>query len=102
MRAGASAAVRCVWSERREVLFRPPPGHALRVHVETEDGGAPSDVVAEAFGRSNMPVGARASPQDHTVRIEHLSEGPYRIVVRSPGYDDEILRNVTENERLSP
>lgn len=67
--------------------------HVLEVEVVDEKGRAIPDAEVEVMGGDPFPVGSR-SDSEGRARVTRLSEGPYNVSARSPGYDEASLRRV--------
>lgn len=75
------------------------PEHALDVIVKTEDGAPIADAEIEARGADPFPVGGRTGT-DGRAHVGRLTEGPFSVVVRAPGFEQITRRRVPEGEPL--
>jgi hypothetical protein len=85
----------------RAITVELAPAHALDVVVKDELGaavaGAEIEVVASA---EPLPVGARTDSEGHG-RLDRLSEGPWRVTARAPGYEEGAGRASRDGESVT-
>lgn len=71
-----------------ETVVRLGKEHVLDVLVKTESGKPVEGAEVVVVGSARFPVGVRTNA-DGRARVEGLSEGPYSVDVRSPGWSEE-------------
>ncbi len=88
-----------VEKSERAIEFVLQAESVLAVDVQAEEGALPEAVDLEILGRDPLPRGARTNREGHA-EIHRLSEGPYTVTARAPGYEPAIVRDVSANAKL--
>lgn len=71
------------------------PEHVLDVAVVDEGGRAVAGAELEITGRDPLPIGARTG-EDGRARVGRLTQGPFVLTARAPGWDEATQRGVLE------
>ncbi len=69
--------------------------HFLDIEIKTETGEPVDSAEIEVRGADPFPVGARSDAEGR-VRVDRLSQGPFVVTVRAPGFEETTRRRVPE------
>ncbi len=99
-RARGSAHV-AIGEGTRAVSIELAPAQAIDVSVKDELGAPMAGAEIEVVAASDpLPVGARTGPEGRA-RVDRLGSGPWRVVSRTPGYEEATGRANRDGEALS-
>ncbi len=74
-------------------------GHGLAVHVVDDLDASVAGAEIEVSSKDALPVGVRTDAKGDA-ETHRLDEGPWSVLVRAPGFEEERIRAAPEGERL--